>query len=341
MLRRLLPVFAAPGLTACADMLPDSVQDRIVRSAAEARFEINANVTPHLRVFMCGASSPFAVPNRAQACVAVIAGEDIYIVDSGNGSTNNLLIEQLDLSRIRGLLITHIHSDHIAEIPDLNLQSWVSGNPSRLQVYGPPGIEGVIVGLNQAYSLESRYRAAHTGEEFLPLDKVVMEPRVIDTDSNRVLNPVIEDDELTISAIAVDHSPVEHAFAYRFDYGDDSVVISGDTVAVDVMVEAAADADILFHEAMSLDLMRLMEHGAVASGNDRWVTLLQDVLEYHAPTTDVARIANDANVGKLVFYHPVPPPANSLLRSIFMRGVDDIRDDVEIAEDRQWFEVGD
>ena len=39
-----------------------------------------------LQVFMCGTSSPLPDPNRAQACVAILAGKALYVIDTGAGS---------------------------------------------------------------------------------------------------------------------------------------------------------------------------------------------------------------------------------------------------------------
>ena len=43
-----------------------------------------------LKVVICGSRSPLPSPGRAESCVLVEAGDDIYIFDMGNGSINNL-----------------------------------------------------------------------------------------------------------------------------------------------------------------------------------------------------------------------------------------------------------
>ena len=39
-----------------------------------------------LKVVICGSRSPLPSPGRAESCVLVEAGDDIYIFDLGNGS---------------------------------------------------------------------------------------------------------------------------------------------------------------------------------------------------------------------------------------------------------------
>ena len=57
-------------------------------------------------------------PGRAEACVLIEAGDDVYIFDLGNGSVNNLTEYQLPWPNVKAVLITHIHSDHMADLPD-------------------------------------------------------------------------------------------------------------------------------------------------------------------------------------------------------------------------------
>ena len=46
------------------------------------------------------------------------------------------------LSKIRGTLLTHLHSDHISDLADLHLATWVnSARTKTLDVYGPEGVE--------------------------------------------------------------------------------------------------------------------------------------------------------------------------------------------------------
>jgi ribonuclease Z len=70
---------------------------------------------------------------------------------------------------IDGIFITHFHSDHIDGLGELLLQRWVSKpNSEPVPVYGPEGIDTVVNGFLQAYSLDRGYRVAHHGEAVLP-----------------------------------------------------------------------------------------------------------------------------------------------------------------------------
>ena len=86
----------------------------------------------------------------------IAAGDRLYVVDVGIASAQNLLLWQVPLQNVRGVLLTHFHSDHIGELGELRLQTWVAGRASHLPVYGPPGVEHVVAGFNEAYALDSR-----------------------------------------------------------------------------------------------------------------------------------------------------------------------------------------
>ena len=89
-----------------------------------------------LKITLCGTSSPIPAPGRAQACVAVETPEHLYIIDAGSGSAATANLSGVPMEKLRGILITHFHSDHISDIGDFNLNSWVAGRPEPLQIIG-------------------------------------------------------------------------------------------------------------------------------------------------------------------------------------------------------------
>ena len=90
------------------------------------------------------------------------------------------------MERLEAVFLTHFHSDHIAALPEFNLNSWVAGRPRTLSVFGPRGVSEIVDGLNEAYRLDRSYRVAHHGEGLLPPDLGVMEARV--TEAGTVLD---------------------------------------------------------------------------------------------------------------------------------------------------------
>ncbi|MCB1686342.1 MAG: MBL fold metallo-hydrolase, partial [Pseudomonadales bacterium] len=280
-----------------------------------------------LRVFIFGSSAPLPAPDRAQACVAVRAGNRLYLVDAGAGSARTLSLARIDLSQLRGVLLTHFHSDHIASLPDFNLNSWVAGRPDPLTVYGPVGVSQVVEGFNAAYALDTGYRVAHHGAELLPPELALMQSRIV------APGLVTEEDDLVITAYSADHFPVEPALLYRFDYRGRSVVISGDTLVNDSLIEAATDADLLLQDALSVPIIASLEE---ATAGNRVSKIFHDIPDYHAPTSDMERLLKATGVQQLALYHLVPPPMNFLLEKVFTR---DLPAGVILTEDGMTFDL--
>ena len=283
-----------------------------------------------LRVFMCGTAAPLAAPGRAQACVAITAGDALYLVDAGEGSADIAQLNGLPTEPLRAILVTHLHSDHIAGINNFNLASWVQGRSAPLKVHGPTGIERVVAGFNEAYAIDRGYRVTHHGADFLPPELGVMEAEVV--------NPgvVIDEDGLVVTAYLVDHGPVKPAYAFRFDYRGRSVVVSGDTIATPSMTTASQNADLLLHDALSLPIIAATEAAARNTGRIRPATILHDIQSYHAHTSDLAPLVEEANVKMLAIYHFLPWPRNHLMEQIFRR---DLPRDAVFTEEGMVFEL--
>jgi ribonuclease Z len=233
-----------------------AVQDILVRRMV-ARLMVPADwlLAPDaLRVALCGTSAPLPHPRRAKSCTAVFAAGRFWIVDTGPSSWNNLALWRVDAAKIGGIFYTHFHSDHIAELGEFNLQTWAGGRPAPLRVFGPPGVERLVAGFREAYALDTRYRIAHHGAEFLPEATARMEPvAVVAEGPDPVV--VLEEDGLRITAFPVDHRPIVPAYGYRFDWRGRSVVVSGDTTKTPTLVAAASGADVLVHEAQANHLI--------------------------------------------------------------------------------------
>jgi ribonuclease Z len=277
-----------------------------------------------LSVLLCGTDAPLPDPHRAGACTLIAAGSDLYIVDSGLSSVANLLTWRVPLGQVRGVLLTHFHSDHIAELGELRLQTWVAGRRTPLKVYGPPGVEDVVAGFNEAYSHDADYRTAHHGEKFLPREDVDMVPIVIPMDASGTA-PVLNANGLKITAIKVDHGPVKPAYGYRFDYNGRSITVSGDTKFYEPLAQAAHGSDVLVHEAQSNRLVAILGEALTQAGRPRPAKIMHDIPTYHTTPVEAAKIANDADAKLLVFTHINPPLPNWIAERAFLAGVSEAR----------------
>jgi ribonuclease Z len=303
-------------------------QDFVLSRAVAAMVPAAETPVDGIRVYVCGSAAPLPTEGRAQACLAVLTPSHFFIVDAGPGSANTISLGTLPVERLDGLLLTHFHSDHISEIPTVNLTSWVSGRQGPLKLYGPPGVQRIADGFNEAYALDREYRTTHHGADFMPLEFGKLEA------IERPVESSLEFGDMTVTSFKVVHAPIEPAVGYRFDYKGRSVVITGDTVVTDRLRAVVDDADLLFSDAMSLPIVKTLEGAAAASGQDRLAKVLFDIQDYHASVADVAELTRTTSVGMTAIYHLVPGPRNALMENIFKR---EFADDMVLTGDRMWF----
>ena len=306
-----------------------SVQDRILNIGLE---NILSNANPFLdeedtlKVVVCGSRSPLPSPGRAESCVLVEAGDDIYIFDLGNGSVNNLTQYQVPWPNVKAVLITHMHSDHMADLPDAHLQSWIQGRTSPLKVYGPEGINLVTKGFELAYSADYQYRNEHHGDDMLPMSIAGFNAIQI------INNQFIPNDTpgLEILPFVVDHYPVNSAFGFKISYKDRTVVISGDTIHDGSVQEYSQDVDLLVHSAISIDIVERMRGIAPIPQMDK---ILFDIQDYHTSIDEAGEIARDANVEHLLIYHSIPTPRNALMERVFFRPIEGVFENYSLSDD--------
>ncbi len=310
--------FIAVAAAAYALLSTERGQDWALERLATAAMS-SPDVVPFegLRATMCGTASPLPAPNRAQACVAIEAGSALYVVDAGTGSANVANLAALPLNRLEALLLTHFHSDHIASVPDFNLNSWVAGRSKPLDVIGPDGVDAVVAGFNDTYAHDRSYRIAHHGEVLLP--PALGELNAVTIRAGKIL----EHGGLVIRAFTMDHAPVVPAVGYRFDYGGRSIVVSGDGNVTRSLIEAARGADLVLQDALSLPIVAALERAARAAGRDRQAKILNDIQTYHAHADSLAELVRSGEAKMIGAYHLVPPPRNWLFEQIFRRELPD------------------
>ena len=273
-----------------------------------------------LHVGLCGAGSPFPDDQRSGPCTAVVAGRRLFIFDAGSGAGRNIARMRLNAGQIEALFLTHYHSDHIDGLGELMLQRWIQRTSKEpLPVHGPPGLEKVLEGFNDAYTLDKGYRTAHHGVAVAPSEGFGGTPRTFELPADTGRKVLLAEPDLEIVAFAVDHGPVHPAVGYRIRYKDRSLVISGDTRKSAAVARESQGVDLLLHEALSPQLLAILGQGFSQAGRPSLAKVMHDVVNYHTTPEEAAEIAQAAGVKALVFNHIVPPLPLSGLDPVFLQ----------------------
>src|SRR5215210_7260986 len=102
-----------------------------------------------LDVCLLGTAGTIPLPKRRLSATLVRVGGSLMLLDCGEGTQVALRERSWGLRRLKAILITHTHADHILGLPGLLLSLGFSGKGANepLTIYGPPPLEEVLQGL--------------------------------------------------------------------------------------------------------------------------------------------------------------------------------------------------
>ncbi len=307
----------------CAALIPQKMQDRFIQKTARASVEnIRTGLLDDgfIHVITLGTGSPQPGAGRLPQSTAVLTGGRFIVIDAGEGAGRQIADLNLPLHRVTDVLITHFHSDHIGGLGQLLNQSWNSGRTEPVTVWGPEGIQPIMESLEMLYAADISYRTANIVEHNDPALALgdVRAFELVEGENEWVIE---ETEDLKIVAFRVDHGHVFPAVGYRIETGGRSVVISGDTRATPLMVDAARDADLLIHEAVNTTMMNAAAIGLEEGNRPVEAARARGVVDYHADTLALADMAQEAGVRHLVLSHLIPVPPNHMAEQMFMKGM--------------------
>ncbi len=246
-----------------------------------------------MRVTLLGTGGPAPVMERFGPGILVEAGGEVLLFDAGRGVLQRLMQLQPPLREVRHVFLTHLHSDHVVGLPDLWLTGWLNGRPRKpLRVWGPSGTTDMMVNLDRAFQFDIRIRLY---DDRIPPQGVV----VLAEDIGEGV--IYENNGVKVTAIEVDHAPVEPAFGYRIDFAGRSVVLSGDTRFSEHLITCAAGADVVVHEVIVADLLR--KH---YKGNPE---VMERVIDHHTTPEQAGTLFARVQPRLAVFTHIIPVTA--------------------------------
>jgi ribonuclease Z len=284
-------------------------------------------------VVFLGTGGPLPSADRCGSGTVLVTDGTHVLVDCGWGTARRLIPSGIQPARIDTAIFTHMHSDHITDVPDFLFLRWVTGASTPLRVYGPEGTREMIDGFLTALRRDIGFRTAHHGEKLHP-DGI----RVDVTEITATETPAefLDVGGMRIEAFTVDHFPVVPAFGFRAKFEGKTVVISGDTSKCNSLLQASRGADMLVCEALNLAMLD-RTIAAIKPNAPNQAGNLEDVPSYHISTTEIAELARDAGVAQVVLTHIIPTIASQdAMEAMFVQGMSDIyKGSIRIARDTQ------
>ena len=249
---------------------------------------------PKTQVVLLGTGTPLPDPDRSGPSTAIVVNGNAYVIDFGTGVVRQAAaarkrgVEALEPVNLKIGFLTHLHSDHTIGFPDIIFTPWVMGRKAPLEVYGPPGTRDMAEHILKAYEADIQIRTGdleHANTTGYKVNVHEIQPGVVYRDPN-----------VTVTAFAVHHGKWPHAYGYRFETRDRTIVISGDASPDAAILNNCHGCDVLIHEVYtqaSLDLVF-----------PEWK---QYRLAYHTSSKELAEIATKAKPGLLILYHRANP----------------------------------
>lgn len=235
--------------------------------------------------------------SRAAPASMVVVGGALYVVDCGNGVARQIVQSGYPLKALRGIFITHHHSDHNLDYGNLFYLAWSAALRTPVNSYGPPPLVEMTKKFFELNSFDIDLRIRDEGR---PDPSPLLVP-------HELTGPglVFKDENVAVKAILVDHPPIKVALAYRFDTADRSVVFSGDTRKTDSLIELARGADVLVCEAQYLPGIRGLAR-RIAADPAREEAIYKSISGNALSVEQAGEVAQAAGVKTLVLNHFVP-----------------------------------
>lgn len=250
------------------------------------------------QIVMLGTGTPIPDPERSGPAVAIVIDSVAYLFDAGAGVMRRATAAGRKGLRALGprtpggqpaprfdrVFLTHLHSDHTLGLADVIFTPWIQGRSAPLDIYGPPGTARLVKGILDGNADDIAERTAQSGGPSRAGWKSVV---------HEIKEGIVFQDALIrVRAFKVPHADWKHAFGYRIDTRDKSIVISGDARFFPSIADQCRGCDVLIHEVFSDSGLRRQSPA-------------RQVYHKHAHTsaTQVGDIATKARPGLLVLYH--------------------------------------
>jgi ribonuclease BN (tRNA processing enzyme) len=186
-----------------------------------------------MRVTIVGSGDAFGSGGRFNTCFFVESAKGTLLVDCGASSLVALKAHGLEHERVDGIVLTHLHGDHLGGLPFLMLDAQFLNRRERpLLIAGPPGTRARLDAL-----LEVFFPRSTANKWRFPWSVVEIEPGR----PSEVLGHALTSHEVV-------HPSGGPSTGVRLSDGEKLFAYSGDTEWTEALPVIAQDADLFITE---------------------------------------------------------------------------------------------
>jgi ribonuclease BN (tRNA processing enzyme) len=223
--------------------------EQISSTASHGSDESIAPTCHAVSLQVLGSGGPELDDGRTSSGYVVwVEGKARVLVDAGSGSSVQFGASGAQFADLSAILLTHLHTDHAADLPSYVKGSFFTSRDSDLALLGPDGNDVMpstsaylktLLGQDGAY----RYLSSYTQKA---QDDYTIYPTSVSLNAS-LSSPFVStlSENVTVEAISVHHGPIP-AVAWKVKANGCTLVFSGDTNDKSNTLSAfAASADLL------------------------------------------------------------------------------------------------
>jgi ribonuclease Z len=199
-----------------------------------------------MRIIFLGTGAALPDPDRCHTSILLTLNNGRhFLLDCGHGATRQMMRVNVNPADVAYLLLTHLHHDHVCELPFFVISSWILSRPGALDIRGPKGTQKLVSHLFEGGAFDADIRARSA----FPVRQANIEavrPKVTEYEAG----VIFEDRDIKVTADHMDHIPPEISpcFGFRIEAEGKVVTFSGDTAPCEGIARLSQGADLLIHE---------------------------------------------------------------------------------------------
>ena len=195
-----------------------------------------------------------------------------FLIDCGEGTQVQLHKYKVKFSKISHIFISHLHGDHYYGLPGLISSFNLMDRKKPLIVFGPKGLKEI---------LDLIIKNSQTKLKF---DLIIYELE------KKSIQIILDNDHISVETIPLNHRIYTNGFLFRQKAKEQKKPLSyafcSDTAFNPEIVPQLKNIDLLYHESTFLE-----KHKHLA------------ITTKHSTAREAAKIAREAQVGKLILGH--------------------------------------